>query len=481
MARRKLRLAVPVGQLVKPETFNVRDILKLAGIGRYIERDDKYRDFAVNEELGIETLVKKPRDIPAHIAKGFSDIGITGRDWVEEVSRSHFVGYKPKLSPKIGDLEKLKKLIQRINQENFIHHRSYRFKLDQLVDLGCSYVDMAFMTTPENWMRAQEFKDVMTNGMGLVETHVIGPIREGMVLLQYYFARTNRDRTIRCYSEYPKTADHLLRMAKFSNIFHHPSFKVYRSHAKTEGCINSGEADIILETYATGHQAREGGLSIVEVVPETSSTARLYARPNVRKMRDVVLQEKIDEIKGRIEDVVNDIDNYCQVRVVLKSCGKTEEDPNQLEHDIFEKYDLGETVSIYYQMIYRQPNPRIFVDRIMNKKDLPKIERFLRMNWKNNALTHLGSENNPSRVDLYGAICFDLKHLYSYCPTLVKNNEFREMLFYSTFSDVFMHGVKQGKYPCCDLTKLRPEHREKASIPLGMEGSIERVPGILSY
>src|SRR5487761_1795643 len=74
-----LRLVVPKGSL-EQQTFDLFSAADLA-IARSSEVD--YRG-AVDDTRIDEVRVLRPQEIPIYVADGLFDLGITGRDWIEE-------------------------------------------------------------------------------------------------------------------------------------------------------------------------------------------------------------------------------------------------------------------------------------------------------------------------------------------------------------------------------------------------------------
>ena len=77
MTERKLKLAL-LGRrnLINPAKWSVRNILKLASIGKY-HQDGKIVSFRT-EDPEIEARAIRPADIPLQSIRNIYDIGITG-------------------------------------------------------------------------------------------------------------------------------------------------------------------------------------------------------------------------------------------------------------------------------------------------------------------------------------------------------------------------------------------------------------------
>ncbi len=74
-----LRLVLPKGSLERA-TMDVFEAADLT-VSRSSEVD--YRA-TVNDHRISEVRILRPQEIPRYVADGLFDIGITGRDWVEE-------------------------------------------------------------------------------------------------------------------------------------------------------------------------------------------------------------------------------------------------------------------------------------------------------------------------------------------------------------------------------------------------------------
>jgi ATP phosphoribosyltransferase len=74
-----LRLALPKGSLERA-TLQLFEDADLA-VGRSSDRD--YRA-TIDDPRITEVRILRPQEIPRYVAKGYFDLGITGRDWIEE-------------------------------------------------------------------------------------------------------------------------------------------------------------------------------------------------------------------------------------------------------------------------------------------------------------------------------------------------------------------------------------------------------------
>ena len=74
-----LRIALPKGSLERA-TFALFEDADLA-VNRSSERD--YRASIADPRIS-EVRILRPQEIPRYVAGGYFDLGITGRDWIEE-------------------------------------------------------------------------------------------------------------------------------------------------------------------------------------------------------------------------------------------------------------------------------------------------------------------------------------------------------------------------------------------------------------
>src|SRR5919109_1220263 len=74
-----LRIALPKGSLERA-TLALFEDADLA-VSRSSERD--YRATIADPRIS-EVRILRPQEIPRYVARGYFDLGITGRDWIEE-------------------------------------------------------------------------------------------------------------------------------------------------------------------------------------------------------------------------------------------------------------------------------------------------------------------------------------------------------------------------------------------------------------
>jgi ATP phosphoribosyltransferase len=83
-----LRLVLPKGSLEKAtlELFEAADLTVIRS------SSVDYRA-SIDDPRVIEVRILRPQEIPVYVAEGLFDLGITGRDWVEETSSAvHSLG-----------------------------------------------------------------------------------------------------------------------------------------------------------------------------------------------------------------------------------------------------------------------------------------------------------------------------------------------------------------------------------------------------
>ena len=76
-----LRLVLPKGSLEKPtlELFESADL-------RVVRSSTVDYKASIDDPRIAEVRILRPQEIPTYVAEGLFDLGITGRDWVEETS-----------------------------------------------------------------------------------------------------------------------------------------------------------------------------------------------------------------------------------------------------------------------------------------------------------------------------------------------------------------------------------------------------------
>src|SRR4051812_15212235 len=76
-----LRLVLPKGSLERATT----DLFEAADLGVSRGSDVTYRA-SIDDPRIDEVRILRPQEIPRYVAEGLFDLGITGRDWIEETS-----------------------------------------------------------------------------------------------------------------------------------------------------------------------------------------------------------------------------------------------------------------------------------------------------------------------------------------------------------------------------------------------------------
>ncbi len=76
-----LRLVLPKGSLEKATL----DLFEAADLRVRRDSDVAYRAEIVDPRI-VEVRILRPQEIPSYVAEGLFDLGITGRDWIEETA-----------------------------------------------------------------------------------------------------------------------------------------------------------------------------------------------------------------------------------------------------------------------------------------------------------------------------------------------------------------------------------------------------------
>lgn len=398
---RKLKMVLPnKGWLVHPARWNIGNILELAGIGKYTSGDNELNFESYDSEIEVET--RRARDIPCDT--NLFDVGVTGHDLIKE----------------------------------------YVLTGSEVLDLECSYVDLAFMTSAEYWKKVlQKWKEVsptenLSNNVSSLNS------LELFLACKMFFLKTE-DPALFCHTTYKKIAQGILDKSKekISKIFSGRKcldvWAINRKGALEKTVRTSDEedrskTDMIFETIATGDSAQKYNLITLENV--MNSTARLYVNLHISagflEHQDELTMwkyKKYHELKDRIEIVLNDIKKYCQVKI-----------------DFYPFYEIntpvGKAISGFLnrgiESIYHYPPNKIrglesrvsTINFITHKKDLPEIKKF--------------SEKSNSQCFISAMDIFDIQSLYAYCPILPCS--------------------LYGDYPCADSSKLRTEHKKRATL-----------------
>jgi len=429
----KLRLVLPAnGRLANKKNWNVYSVLEAAGIGKR-RGDDKHIDFEPSIE-GIEIRIKKPRDIPRALYMGSNYghpniCGITGRDLVIENERDSNVSFTDS-------------------------------KVIELCDLKCGYVDLVFATKRERWERASNDEETIAwvkkmraelshdefNGQAPLGLQMLIGAEEDLGKRQFecpskletfmFYTQKERDRNARvkckpifCGTEYPNLGKISWVTLINSRLAHRwmkvnideivkgkavglPGIELISSHGVTEELLDEG-ADLILENMATGESLAKRDCVALESC--FSSTARLYASQECN-------YEKLTELAERINAVVKDIENYCQINVYLN-----DHSAKQALYDCFSKFDDKKAGHVLIKNLKPNNDDTIRGYLVLHKKNLAEAVNLL------------------GRDSLFNSLeAWNLSSLYAYCSTI-------------------RIGDKLGIYPPA-FNALRPEHRQDALI-----------------
>ncbi len=76
-----LRLVLPKGSLERATL----DLFEAADLGVQRSSDVDYRG-TIDDPRISEVRILRPQEIPAYVAAGMFDLGVTGRDWIEETA-----------------------------------------------------------------------------------------------------------------------------------------------------------------------------------------------------------------------------------------------------------------------------------------------------------------------------------------------------------------------------------------------------------
>ncbi len=450
MAEGKLRLAVPDWKwLVHPGRWSVRDILEKAGIGKYsIDESAGKANFTVSSNFPwLEAEVVKPRVIPSEIASGNFDFGITARDCFDNSSPED------------------------------IH------ALDELMDLDCGYVDLAFMTDQKRWTEVQERRAEIEKKLN------VGGLSDLDLFLGHYRIS---GRKLVCGSEYRNLADNLLLSKRTGRPQELDlQYIVKETMRNTEACLSyRGEhgADLIFETVATGEHSSK--LKVLEM-PQ-NSTARIYSQSYLRIPKNQDNQWKKDQIRkveGAIGKVLRSVEELWQIRFIVDLEGKKELFDN-FYHFLFThdqkrhtrgfsgssdlKMCLDQNVRLVDLPDYLELPPESALRRTLGwlryPYDIRRGSRGVRSEryavYENDieevasTLLKQALKKSPEPKEKFDQAFnwfginveeisfYRLKALYAYCPVLNDRED----------------DEGEADYPCCDVSKLRPEHREQACI-----------------
>jgi ATP phosphoribosyltransferase len=308
-------------------------------------------------------------------------------------------------------------------------------QLHEACNLRCGYVDLVFAAKQELWAESEKSGEKGSWAAKVFQALVdyrehhheysegsIGvslAIDPFLVYIAHRKNKSQKDVSVFCGTEYPHLGKKLWEN-RFSGLIFGgkfmgalkddlPRLELIDSRGLTEDLLEEG-ADLILENVATGESLRRRGCYSIESL--FSSTAGLYFPDDCR-------HEKLLEIRDRIQAVVKDVDLYCQVR-------------------FSEKGDNSPVLASLYGRLhetYNQSSLSLDSESVTSRDwVIPKSE--LR-NFMEIAMACLGPETQ--------AVCTNLKYLLGYCPK------------------IYPYEISL-KYPCTNISKLRPEHRKESLI-----------------
>lgn len=237
-----VKFAIPKGHLSE----KTLSILNRAGYS--VHGDDRTYRPSVNDP-GIELKVLRPQEIPIFVAEGMQDVGISGRDWVQET----------------------------------------RADVEVLLDLEYSRVKLV-LAVPK------------TSPYGSLEEMLSAYIAEGRVLrvsTEYLNAASDFIKSSKAYRAQWSGADPVIvtpwwRKGSVEEI------AIYLSFGATEAKPPE-DADAIMEIVDTGTSLSQNNLKIIDTVMET--TALLIA--NRTALREPAKREKIMDILTLLRGAVD--------------------------------------------------------------------------------------------------------------------------------------------------------------------------------
>lgn len=239
--KKKLRWAIPKGSL-EEDTLNLINstVLKVKGTER------SYRPYINDEEIEVKIL--RPQEIPKLVEQGFYDIGITGRDWLEETEAK----VKVLMDLEYGKVKLVLAGPSRLNKDPNALLRDYYEKGSPL-RIATEYPNI----TSKYMMSLAEYKRLYGS-------------QRPMVITPWFTVGDNKN------------------------------VQIFLSFGATEAKPPE-EADLIVDVTETGTTLRENGLIIISEV--MSSSAVLIA--NEASLKDDKIKEKALDVvallKGAVE------------------------------------------------------------------------------------------------------------------------------------------------------------------------------------
>jgi len=417
----EFRLALPRKRnLLNPNKWNVAEVLKLAGIGQY---DSDYSDFKVVLP-GIKVTTLRPRRIPLYLMRGEFDGAIVGNDIIEEswiqAQKRMFEGSLN--APREFEMPK------------------------EMCDLGCGYVDLAFIASSERWAEFQEiwkkekhlWKDSLPNPTNL-EKILFDRRLNDMVSTQFSWYSPSRALAEKrgtygplvCTTSYPFIIGKMAReIEKLRSERKYPvaGLEVDHCPGTIEEELEMGIVELGFESVATGESLRKRGLCVVQT--DRNSTAKLYASNQLSTPANEEKLRIAEDMRDRINRVTKDIGEHVQVNVTYSMGGQPYEAIRGMPTNV--PIFLGKrNDSIAYRSSFVMPGDKVPVLR-----------------------KRLEEAHGAGKIE--AAVVYKLSSLFGYCPLTTKAMPF--------VGDCGGDIGKVGKYPCADSDSLRPEHRKEAVL-----------------
>ena len=239
----KVKFAIPKGHLSN-------DTLKILNRAGYnVSGHDRTYRPGINDP-DIELKVLRPQEIPTFVSEGVQDVGISGRDWVEE----------------------------------------NKADVEVLLDLEYSKVRLV-LAVPESWTEVHNLSDLLKRSIQREEVLRIST--------EYLNAAKDYIKSNSVYREAYGDLDPVI-ISPWWRIGDNEKVAIYLSFGATEAKPPE-DADAIIEIIDTGTSLQQNGLKIIEEVMRTS--ALLIA--NKESLRDPQKRTKIMDIMTLMRGAVD--------------------------------------------------------------------------------------------------------------------------------------------------------------------------------
>jgi len=238
-----VKFAIPKGHLSE------KTLAILNRAGYIISGDDRTYRPSINDP-NIELKVLRPQEIPIFVSEGMQDVGISGRDWIQETH---------------ADVE-------------------------ILLDLEYSRVNLV-LAVPKNWLNINSLSD-------LIEKCVI----EGRALrisTEYLSAACDFVKSNLTYKKYWINNDPQI-ITPWWRTGSNEKVQIFLSFGATEAKPPE-DADAIVEVVDTGTSLSQNNLKIIETIMKTSA----LLITNKQSLRDPEKNEKITDILTLLRGAVD--------------------------------------------------------------------------------------------------------------------------------------------------------------------------------